>query len=271
MGRAAGFAAVPVNVSLSMLDNTHARWVAILRSMGPAEVRAGLQHPVHNRRFTLDQALDSMPGTGGTTWHISRRCGRAKAGVAVPRPGPYRVPNPRISGSNERVGRRSADRIHPAGRWRIGAHGPVEAGTATHAAGRRRDGSESLLRHAARVAVEAALRPASWCWARTPMILSPHIADLAVHSITHSGWQRGIGSSIKAGVECVTALAPAIDGVIIVVLRPAPPVDGRAERPRPGVSRIERRDRRFRIRRDDWGARVVRSLGVRRVACIGGS
>ncbi len=79
------------------------------------------------------------------------------------------------------------------------------------------EGSESLLRHAARVAVEAALRPVVVVLGADAGVLAPQIADLGVHSIAHSGWERGIGSSIKAGVEGVRALAPTIDGVIIAV------------------------------------------------------
>ena len=38
-----------------------------------------------------------------------------------------------------------------------------------------------------------------------------------VHVVTHSGWARGIGSSLKVGLECLTALAPTTDGVIVSV------------------------------------------------------
>jgi molybdenum cofactor cytidylyltransferase len=47
--------------------------------------------------------------------------------------------------------------------------------------------------------------------------MTPDIADLPIHAVGHSGWARGIGSSIKVGLECLTALAPAIDGVIVAV------------------------------------------------------
>lgn len=77
--------------------------------------------------------------------------------------------------------------------------------------------NESLLRHAARVAVEAALRPVVAVLGADADVLAPQITDLGVHSIAHSGWERGIGSSIKAGVEGVRALAPTIDAVIIAV------------------------------------------------------
>jgi DinB superfamily len=50
-------AAVPTDVSLDLLDSTHARWGAILRSMGPAEFARGYTHPEYKRRFSLDQGL----------------------------------------------------------------------------------------------------------------------------------------------------------------------------------------------------------------------
>lgn len=126
-------------------------------------------------------------------------------------------PNPRISGSNERVGRRSA-----VGLILLAAGGSLRMGRSKQALplSAPEPGAppgESLLRHATRVAVEAALRPAVVVLGADSDDLVSHIADLPVHILTHSGWQRGIGSSIKAGVECVTALAPALDAVMIVV------------------------------------------------------
>jgi molybdenum cofactor cytidylyltransferase len=76
---------------------------------------------------------------------------------------------------------------------------------------------ESLLRHAARAAVESAARPVVVVLGATADSLTSDIADLPIHAVGHSGWARGIGSSIKIGLECLTALAPATDGVIISV------------------------------------------------------
>jgi molybdenum cofactor cytidylyltransferase len=76
---------------------------------------------------------------------------------------------------------------------------------------------ESLLRHAARAAVEAATRPIVVVLGADADSLSPQLAGLPVHAVAHSGWERGIGSSIKVGLECVTALAPTTDAVIVSV------------------------------------------------------
>jgi molybdenum cofactor cytidylyltransferase len=76
---------------------------------------------------------------------------------------------------------------------------------------------ETLLRHAARVAVEAATRPVVVVLGAEAEALTPQLGGLPVHAIAHGGWERGIGSSIKVGLECVTALAPATDAVIFSV------------------------------------------------------
>lgn len=76
---------------------------------------------------------------------------------------------------------------------------------------------ESLLRHAARAAVEAGLRPVVVVLGAAADLLAAELADLPLHAVTHSGWARGIGSSLKLGVECVTALAPSLDGVLVGV------------------------------------------------------
>jgi molybdenum cofactor cytidylyltransferase len=122
----------------------------------------------------------------------------------------------RASTAGDRAGRRSV-----IGFILLAAGGSTRMGRSKQALPHRLDADdepgESLLRHAVRVAVEAALRPTVVVLGADAELLAQQVADLAVHSIAHSGWQRGIGSSIKVGVEGVRALAPAIDGVIIAV------------------------------------------------------
>lgn len=55
--------AVPIDVSLAMLDAIHQRWVALLRAMPPQAFARGYEHPEHQRRFTLDEALSLY------SWH----------------------------------------------------------------------------------------------------------------------------------------------------------------------------------------------------------
>ena len=54
---------VPIAVSLDLLDALHLRWVALLRSMNPADFNRALRHPEHGRVFTLKQML------GLYAWH----------------------------------------------------------------------------------------------------------------------------------------------------------------------------------------------------------
>ena len=44
----------PVEVGLSLLDALHARWVTLLRSLGPAELSRSFLHPEHGEVIRLD-------------------------------------------------------------------------------------------------------------------------------------------------------------------------------------------------------------------------
>ncbi len=48
---------VPIDVSLTLLDSLHVRWVSLLRSMSAADLGRGLRHPEHDRVITLGQML----------------------------------------------------------------------------------------------------------------------------------------------------------------------------------------------------------------------
>jgi hypothetical protein len=52
----------PIEVSLTLLESVHRRWVDLLRSMDPADFRRALIHPESGRR-TLDQMLETY------AWH----------------------------------------------------------------------------------------------------------------------------------------------------------------------------------------------------------
>ena len=54
---------VPIEVSLDLLDALHLRWVALLRSMDPADFNRTFRHPEHGRVLTLKQLL------GLYAWH----------------------------------------------------------------------------------------------------------------------------------------------------------------------------------------------------------
>jgi DinB family protein len=54
---------VPVAVSLALLEGIHARWMAVLRSMSPADFSRGYNHPEQNRVVPLGEALSMY------AWH----------------------------------------------------------------------------------------------------------------------------------------------------------------------------------------------------------
>lgn len=56
-------AGTPVEVSLSLLESLHARWVALLRSMSPADFERTYFHPDHGRALPLGAVL------GMYAWH----------------------------------------------------------------------------------------------------------------------------------------------------------------------------------------------------------
>ncbi len=48
---------VAPEVSLALLDAVHERWVALLKSMTPADWQRAYHHPEYNRRIALDEVL----------------------------------------------------------------------------------------------------------------------------------------------------------------------------------------------------------------------
>ena len=56
-------AAVPISVSLDLLDALHVRWVALLRSLTPEDLERDFRHPEKGRLMRLDSTL------GMYAWH----------------------------------------------------------------------------------------------------------------------------------------------------------------------------------------------------------
>jgi uncharacterized damage-inducible protein DinB len=59
----------PIEGSLQILEQVHARWVAVLRSMTPAQWQRGFIHPEKNRRLNLDEAAALY------AWHCDHHLG----------------------------------------------------------------------------------------------------------------------------------------------------------------------------------------------------
>jgi len=47
----------PIEVSLTLLDSLHSRWVTLLRCLGPDQLRRRFHHPEHQGPFTIDTVL----------------------------------------------------------------------------------------------------------------------------------------------------------------------------------------------------------------------
>ena len=67
----------PVEVSLTLLEALHRRWLLLLRSLEPADWERRYLHPEHGREWTLDDVLALFAWHGDDhTAHITRLRGR---------------------------------------------------------------------------------------------------------------------------------------------------------------------------------------------------
>jgi hypothetical protein len=63
----------PVELSLTLLETLHRRWVLLLRSLGRTDWERRYLHPEHGREWTLDEALTMYAWHGEHhTAHITR-------------------------------------------------------------------------------------------------------------------------------------------------------------------------------------------------------
>jgi DinB family protein len=63
----------PVEISLSLLEALHRRWVLLLRSLGPADWELRFLHPEHGREWSLDEVLAMYAWHGEHhTAHVTR-------------------------------------------------------------------------------------------------------------------------------------------------------------------------------------------------------
>lgn len=52
------YKSTPLNVSLDLLDNLHKRWVILLKSLTPGQIRKKFYHPEHKREIALDELMN---------------------------------------------------------------------------------------------------------------------------------------------------------------------------------------------------------------------
>ena len=67
----------PPELSLALLEALHARWVALLRTLGPIEGARAVRHPEHGRLMTVDELIAMYAWHGEHhTAHITALRGR---------------------------------------------------------------------------------------------------------------------------------------------------------------------------------------------------
>ena len=57
------YKSTPLEVSLDLLDNLHKRWVILLKSLTPEQLKRTFYHPEHERKIPLDEFI------GLYSWH----------------------------------------------------------------------------------------------------------------------------------------------------------------------------------------------------------
>jgi len=78
-------------------------------------------------------------------------------------------------------------------------------------------GGQSLVRRAARAALDAGCRPAVVVIGSDSDAVAADIADLPVQSALNPRWSAGIGTSIRCGLSAVLAIDPSIAAVIVAL------------------------------------------------------
>jgi molybdenum cofactor cytidylyltransferase len=90
-------------------------------------------------------------------------------------------------------------------------------------------GAGTLLRHAAETALATGFSPVLVVLGAEAEACAATLAGLDVSTIRHDDWARGLGTSIRAGVEGLENIAPAASAVL-VLLHDQPAVSARALR-----------------------------------------
>ena len=65
--------AVPADVSLSLIDALHRRWVALLRALGPSDFERAIYHPELAQKMTVDHLIALY------AWHSRHHTGHLRA------------------------------------------------------------------------------------------------------------------------------------------------------------------------------------------------
>ena len=78
-------------------------------------------------------------------------------------------------------------------------------------------GGRSLLRRAAEAALGAGCRPVVVVLGSSAEGLKNQLAGLEAHVVVNPAWGRGMGTSVRLGIETLDALAPGVDGALLTL------------------------------------------------------
>lgn len=78
-------------------------------------------------------------------------------------------------------------------------------------------GGETLVQHAVRVALEAAIGPVVVVTGANSDLIDRELSGIAVHSVFNPTWEEGMGASIRAGAEEALRLYPTTEGLLLMV------------------------------------------------------
>ena len=80
-----------------------------------------------------------------------------------------------------------------------------------------RHGDETLVRWAARTALDSVCTPVLVVLGARSELIRPELEDLPVHLLENRQWAEGMGSSIRCGVRGVLALEPDLDATLLLL------------------------------------------------------
>jgi molybdenum cofactor cytidylyltransferase len=75
----------------------------------------------------------------------------------------------------------------------------------------------SLLRHTVNIALESACHPVIVVLGAYFEQIKPEIEQLPIHIVENADWEKGMGTSIRAGVMALERINPDVDAVVITL------------------------------------------------------
>jgi molybdenum cofactor cytidylyltransferase len=76
---------------------------------------------------------------------------------------------------------------------------------------------QTLLRHSLKTAITSQAKPVIVVLGANSEALKNEIKNFNTHVVVNAGWQEGMASSIRSGMQAVTEINPAAEGIILMV------------------------------------------------------